>query len=111
MATEQPNVAPDDTKPEPNDADTAATVLDDAQMDRTPGGGGLGGADAADPLSGSGRTSGGATPNSPIDVPVPHGGGDGPGGGGSGDGGGNPAREAQLRSLADGPPEPHGRSR
>jgi hypothetical protein len=97
MATEQPNVAPDDIKPEPNDADTAATVLDDAQMDRTPGGGGLGGADAADPLSGAGRTSGGQTPNSPIDVPVPHGDGD-------------PTREAQLRSLNDGPPEPRGNS-
>ena len=32
MATEQPNIAPDDVKPEPNDADNAATVLDDAQM-------------------------------------------------------------------------------
>ncbi|MDD1450014.1 hypothetical protein NHF48_002120 [Sphingomonas sp. H160509] len=40
MATEQPNIAPDDMKPEPNDADSAATVLDDAQMTETPGGGG-----------------------------------------------------------------------
>lgn len=95
MATQQPNIAPDNMKQAPNDADTAATVLDDAQMDGTPGGGGLGGADAADPLSGSGRISGGATPNSPIDLHVPHSGGD-------------PAREAQLRSLNDGPREPHG---
>ena len=58
MATEQPNIAPDDMKPEPNDADSAATVLDDAQMTETPGGGGLGGADAADVLSGSGKLSG-----------------------------------------------------
>ncbi len=92
---EQPNVAPDDIKPEPNDAETAATVLDDAQMNETPGGGGLGGADATDPLSGSGKVSGGAAPNSPIDIPVPHGGGD-------------PIREAQVRSLDDGPQEPHG---
>lgn len=98
MATEQPNLVPDDIKPASNDADTASTVLDDAQMDRTPGGGGLGGADATDPLGGSGRTSGGATPNSPIDVPVPQ-----------GAGGGDPAREAQIRSLNDGPPEPHGK--
>ncbi|TCP97437.1 hypothetical protein C8J46_10659 [Sphingomonas sp. PP-F2F-A104-K0414] len=94
MATEQPNIAPGEVKPEPNDADNAATVLDDAQMIETPGGGGLGGADAADVLSGSGKLSGGATPHSPIDVPVPH-------------GGGNPTREAQLRSLNDGPKEPH----
>ena len=94
MATEQPNVAPNDVKPEPHDADSAATVLDDAHMTKTPGGGGLGGADAADGLSGSGKLSGGATPNSPIDVPVPH------------DGGGDPTREAQLRSLNDGPKEP-----
>ena len=92
---EQPKLAPDDITPEPKDADTAATVLDDARMTETPGGGGLGGADAADPLSGSGKMSGGATPNSPIDVPVPHGGGD-------------PTREAQISSLNDGPAEPHG---
>ncbi len=95
MATEQPNIAPDDIKPEPNDADNAAIVLDDAQMIETPGGGGLGGADAADVLNKSEKLSGGATPNSPIDVPVPHG------------GGGDPTREAQLRSLNDGPKEPH----
>ena len=95
MATEQPNIAPDDIKPEPNDADNAAIVLDDAQMIETPGGGGLGGADSAEVLSGSGKLSGGATPNSPIDVPVPHG------------GGGDPTREAQLRSLNDVPKEPH----
>jgi len=95
MAIEQPNIAPDEEKPEPNDADSAATVLDDAQLTKTPGGGGLGGADAADVLSGSGKLSGGATPNSLIDVPVPHG------------GGGDPTREAQLRSLNDGTKEPH----
>ena len=55
MATEQPNIAPDDVKPEPNDADSAATVLDDAQMTKTPGGGGLGGADAADVLERIGK--------------------------------------------------------
>ncbi len=95
MTTEQPNVAPNDVKPEPHDADSAATVLDDAHITKTRGGGGRGGADAADVLSGSGKLSGGATPNSPIDVPVPHG------------GGGDPTREAQLRSLNDGPKEPH----
>ncbi|WP_426291362.1 hypothetical protein [Sphingomonas sp. TWP1-3-1] len=95
MAIEQPNIGPDDVKAETNNADSAATVLDDAQMTKTPGGGGLGGADAADVLSGSGKLSGGATPNSPIDVAVPHG------------GGGDPTREAQLRSLNDGPKEPH----
>lgn len=93
MAIEQPNNAPDDATPVPNDADTAVTVLDDAQMEGKPGGGGLGGADAADPLSGSARAGGGTTPNSPIDIPVPHGDGD-------------PEREAQVRSLNDGPPEP-----
>jgi len=95
MATEQPNIGPDDVKPEPHDADSAATVLDDAQMTKTLGGGALGGVDAADVLSGSGKLSGGATPNSPIDAPVPHG------------GGGDPIREAQVRSLNDGPKEPH----
>jgi hypothetical protein len=59
MATEQPNIAPDDVKPEPDDAESAATILDDAQMTKTPGGGG------------------------------------------------DPTREAQLRSLNDGPKEPH----
>ncbi|KQM68243.1 MULTISPECIES: hypothetical protein [unclassified Sphingomonas] len=64
MTTEQPNVAPNDVKPEPHDADSAATVLDDAHITKTRGGGGRGGADAADVLSGSGKLSGGATPNS-----------------------------------------------
>ncbi|QCB43931.1 hypothetical protein E5673_18315 [Sphingomonas sp. PAMC26645] len=95
MATEQPNIVADDVKPEPNDTESAATVLDDAQMTKTPGGEGLGGADAAGGLNGSGKLSGGATPNSPIDIPVPY------------RGSGNPTREAQLRSLNDGPKEPH----
>lgn len=82
-------------KPEPHDEDSAATVLDDVQMTKTPGGGGLGGADAAEVFSGSGKLSGGAMPNIPIDVPVPYG------------GGGYPTLEAQLRSLNDGPKEPH----
>lgn len=73
----------------------ALRPLDDTQMTKAPGGGGLGGENAADVLSGSGKLSGGATPNSLIDVPVPHG------------GGGDPTREAQLRSLNDGPTKPH----
>jgi len=89
------STVPDGVKPESNDAESASTVLDDAQMTETLGGAGLGGADAADVLSGSGKLSGDAAPNSPIDVPVPQG------------GGGDPTREAQLRSLNDGPKEPH----
>lgn len=75
MPTEQPSSAPDDT-PRPNDADTAAKVLHDDALDTTPGGGGLGGASAADPLGGSARTPSGTAPNAPIDVPAPHSGSD-----------------------------------
>lgn len=75
MPTQQPSSAPDDA-PRPHDADTPARVLSDPAGDAIPGGGGLGGAAAADPLGGSGRTPTGTAPNAPIDVPVPHSGSD-----------------------------------
>lgn len=45
-------------------------MLHDEQMDDTPGGGGLGGMAAADPLGGSERTPRGTSPNAPVDAGV-----------------------------------------
>ena len=96
MSTDQPSNAPEDLVP--RDGDTAARVLHDDSLDRRPGGGGLGGASAADPLGGSARVAGSASPNSPIDAVVPA------------DGSGDDARaEAEARVLASraDAPEPH----
>ncbi|WP_374942987.1 hypothetical protein [Sphingomonas sp.] len=68
MPTNDPSNATD----VPQDAREEATpgaVLNDADVDDSPGGGGLGGAAAANAL-GSGRTPGGASPNAPIDTGV-----------------------------------------
>ena len=46
MVIQQPNSLPDDVKPKPHDADSAATVLNDVQMTEMPGGVGV--ANAAD---------------------------------------------------------------
>ena len=69
MPTDQPSNAPDAT-PKPNDHETAANVLQDESLDMPAGGGGLGGASAADSLGGSGRTPSGTSPNAPIDTGV-----------------------------------------
>jgi hypothetical protein len=90
MVIREPNSLPDDVKPKPHDANSAATVLNDVQMTEMPRGGG-----GRCQCRGWGKLSDGATLHSPIDVTVPHG------------GGGNPTSEAQLRSLNDGPDEPH----
>ena len=90
MTDQRPSNAPD-AAPEPNDADTAAAVLSDD--DATPGGGGLGGADAGDPL----RRSGGASPNAPLAEADPAGATD-------------PAHDA-ARTAVDDVPEPHPSSR
>lgn len=73
MPTEQPNTAADTDLPaDARDDLTAATVLHDEQLDDAPGGGGLGGMAAVSGApGGSGPAAGGASPNSPIDVPVP----------------------------------------
>ncbi|WP_298090237.1 hypothetical protein [uncultured Sphingomonas sp.] len=68
MATNEPNNA-QDVPETPREEGSAAAILSDAQMDSAPGGG-LGGASAADVLSGSGRTPGGTAPNAPIDTGV-----------------------------------------
>ena len=83
MPTEQPSNAPDQV--EPNDDLSAARVLSDDALDTTPGGGGLGGASAADPLGGSARGGGGQAPDTPFETAT-----------GSG---GDPVREAQRRSI------------
>lgn len=46
MVIQQPNRLPDDVKPKPHDANSAATVLNDVQMTEMPGGVGV--ANAAD---------------------------------------------------------------
>ena len=99
MSTDQPSSAPDAV--EPRDRDTAARVLNDDALDARPGGGGLGGASAADPLGGSARAPGGPSPNSPIDAS------------GVGSAGEDARAEAEARvqaSQAD-PAEPHPGSR
>ncbi len=72
---------------------TAAKIVSDIDGERTPGGGGLGGASASNPLDQSGRGSGGASPNSPIDVQAPH-----PEGSAEATG-----HEAALRAAGDAP--------
>lgn len=69
MATSEPNNA-QDVPETPREEGSAAAILSDPQMDSAPGGGGLGGASAADVLSGSGRTPAGTAPNAPIDTGV-----------------------------------------
>lgn len=67
------------------EGDTVGAVL--ADEERSPGGGGLMGADAGGADAG---TAGAATPNSPIDAELPHSGGDG-----------LAEREARARALGD----------
>lgn len=71
MPTNQPSSAAQGDMPHMTDDLTAAAVLHDDLLDRQPGGGGLG--TSGGPVGGdaAGR-SGAATPNSPIDAPVPH---------------------------------------
>lgn len=69
MAINEPNNA-QDVPEAPREEGSAAAILSGAQMDGAPGGGGLGGASAADVLSGSGRTPAGTAPNAPIDTGV-----------------------------------------
>ena len=92
MPTDQPSSAPQADAPQPTDELTAAAVLHDDTLDQPAGGGGLGGAGA-----GAGRlATGAASPNSPIDAPVPHDGAD-------------PAAEARTQALSNAPAEPgHG---
>ena len=71
MPTDQPSNAPDTLPTDARDPATPGAVLNDTEQDKTPGGGGLGGATAARPESGSGAIPSGTTPGSPIDVPVP----------------------------------------
>ena len=85
----------------PHDDDSAAKQVADTGQGATPGGGGLGGGNAADALGGSARAPEGASPNSPIDTGTPP-----PDGERS-----TETREAQLRSLADGAPESERQSR
>lgn len=87
-----------------NDESAAKQIVDtgrDTGLGETPGGGGLGGASAADALGGSQRAPEGTSPNSPIDIPTPEQEGERS----------TEEREAQLRSLADGAPEPDRSSR
>ena len=65
MPNNQPNTATELPTDAREDA-TAAAVLHDERMDDTPGGGGLGGLAAADPLGGSARAPSGTSPNAPI---------------------------------------------
>lgn len=71
MPTNQPSSAPQGDAPRPTDDLTAAAVLHDDTLDLQPGGGGLGTANPPRGGDAAGRT-GAATPNSPIDAPVPH---------------------------------------
>ncbi|SFP72822.1 hypothetical protein [Sphingomonas rubra] len=93
MPTEQPNNQPTDTAPQPLDGESAAAVLSDGRMDDAPGGGGLmvAGAGGADAGTAMGK-AGAATPNSPIDAELPHGGGEE-----------LAEKEAQTRALGDEP--------
>lgn len=96
MPTNQPSNA-DPIGPDAKDDATPAAVL----TDDTPGGR-LGGAAAADPLGGSDGAPRGTGPNPPVD----------PGVSAAQDLPGGPAeREAQRRSLHDGPTEPNPVSR
>ena len=96
MPTEQLNTAPDALPEDARDAATPGAVLNDTDPDKTPGGGGLGGAAAAQTPDGNGTKPSGTSPNSPIDVPVPT-------------GGTPPSAEAEARreKVADGASEPH----
>lgn len=87
MPTEQPASAPDTIGTDARDDATAAAVLHDTEADKTPGGGGLGGAAAAG-LPAAAAIDG-TTPNSPIDTQTP-GTGDAAAGG-----------EARLRASSD----------
>lgn len=91
MPSNQPSSAPIDDAPKPTDDLTAAAVLRDDALDRPAGGGGLGTPIARD-------ASGAASPNSPVDAPVPHEGGDALAG-----------AEARRLSTSSAPAEPgHG---
>lgn len=68
MTDQRPSNAPDDLPDQPRRMEDAASILSDD--DATPGGGGLGGADAGDALN---QTSG-ASPNSPVDIAAAPGG-------------------------------------
>ena len=82
MQTDQINNAPLADAPQPGEELTAAAVLRDGSAGPQPAG-------AASP-------SGAATPNSPIDAPVPQGG-----------GGGDAQAEARLLSGGDAPEPGH----
>ena len=94
MPTEQPTSAPDAIGDDAREQDTAAAVLHDDALDQTPGGGGLRGPAGANPLAG--RTSGGATRNSPIDTGVA-----------PPDADGAAAAESRAQAVEDAPAEPH----
>ena len=94
MSTDQPSSAPQADAPKLRDDATAAAVLHDDALDQPAGGGGLGGPSAASAPG----PAGAATPNSPIDARVPHGGGDAKAEG-----------EARVQAAAAPPAEPgHG---
>ena len=95
MPTDQPSNAPDGIPPKPRDDVTAAAVMHDEQLDDAPGGGGLGGAAAADPLSGTAGPKLGATRNSPIDSGI------------DADSDAKAEAEARQRAVNSGPAEPH----
>ena len=71
MPDSKPNNAPDEAPDRVRDDRSAAAVLNDADLDKTPGGGGLGGQAAASSVTGSLRGSHGASPNTPGGAPVP----------------------------------------
>lgn len=100
MPTDQPSSAPAQDReaggPAPDDRVTPARALRDDAADQEVGGGGLLGANADDPDAGAAMgDAGAATPNSPIDAGLPP---------GDEEGGGRLAeKEAQARTLGDGP--------
>lgn len=101
MPTNQPSSAPDDLPVDARDPATPGAVLNDDRLDKAPGGGGLGGQGAADPLEGSARTPRGTAPNAPIDVPTPDTGTDASPLAGA---------EARVRATESDTPEPHPRA-
>ncbi|RDE05863.1 hypothetical protein [Sphingomonas aracearum] len=95
MPDTDPNSAPDTLPDDAQDRETAASVLHDADRDDA-GGGGLGGADAADPLAA--RAVAGTSPNAPIDTGVDA-------------GRAGAERDSRLSAAEDDGSEPHPSSR
>jgi hypothetical protein len=71
MPDSTPSNAPEEAPDRVRDETSAAAAMRDADLDKTPGGGGLGGDAAAEPVAGSLRGSRGASPNTPGGAAVP----------------------------------------